>query len=73
MDQVSRVRVDRLPLFYWRLLTLSLVIVVVWAEPIFCDSWFARWGGHVWFDVALLLEALVATSMLALSGGAGFV
>jgi hypothetical protein len=41
--------------FYdWEALLVSTpVAVVTWLEPLLCDSFLVRWGGHVWFDVSI--------------------
>jgi hypothetical protein len=46
------------PLFFPSMVTISLVILVMWIEPTMCDAWFSKAGGHVWFDVALILMGL---------------
>jgi hypothetical protein len=46
------------PLFFPMLAAISLVIVVMWIEPTMCSAWFSKAGGHVWFDVALILMGL---------------
>lgn len=53
------------PLCLTKLLSLSAVVAIMCAEPTLCELGFAAVGGHVWFDVALLLDALVGTYNLA--------
>ena len=31
------------------------IMAITWLEPLTCDSFLVRWGGHVWFDVSIPL------------------
>ena len=44
---------DRFPNFWFGQLTTIVVIFIMCSEPLFCDGWFGKAGGHVLFEVAL--------------------
>jgi len=41
------------------LLVSTPVAIVTWLEPLLCDSFLVRWGGHVWFDISIPAGAIV--------------
>ena len=47
----------------WRMLSRLLVMIVLICEPFFCDTLFAKIGGHFWFDLSLALDVLTAVMM----------
>jgi hypothetical protein len=46
--------------FYSNIVSTTLIVFTMWVEPTCCSSWYARAGGHFWFDVSLFLVMLVA-------------
>jgi hypothetical protein len=46
--------------YYWNLVSTTLIVFTMWVEPTCCSSWYARAGGHFWFDVSLFFAMLVA-------------
>ena len=59
-NQFCVVPVVYMPLFFTKLASLSFVVAVMCAEPTLCERGFAAAGGHFWFDVALLVDAVVS-------------
>ena len=53
------VRVDAHPWFYAKMLSRMFILTMVVVEPFGCDSFFARLGGHFWFDLSLLVDVIV--------------
>ena len=51
-------RVD-VPCLYANTTTDLLVAAVIFAEPFYCDAFVAGIGGHLLFDVSLLLQAVI--------------
>jgi hypothetical protein len=41
--------------FYEYIFFITLMNAVIWIEPLFCSEWFAKIGGHVWFDISLFV------------------
>ena len=52
------------PKFGQSMVALAFMMIVMWVEPTLCGmkypptpGWFAKVGGHIWFDVSLFFLA----------------
>jgi hypothetical protein len=60
-DSDIRARISLFGAYYYsNLASTTLIVFTMWVEPTCCSSWYARAGGHFWFDVSLFVAMLVA-------------
>jgi hypothetical protein len=60
-DSDIRARISLFGVYYYsNLASTTLIVFTMWVEPTCCSSWYARAGGHFWFDVSLFVAMLVA-------------